>query len=60
MHIFECRTRYLPPWGIEFNEQILVLGKLLVKVGVSEHEDTLISLDSGDGADHEGGGEQEK
>ena len=34
------------PWGVELNEEMLMLGKLFVKVGISKDEDSLIKLSS--------------
>jgi hypothetical protein len=52
--------RYLPPWGVELDEQILMLLELIVKGVIGENEDTLFSLDSRDGLHNVGGCEQEK
>ena len=35
---------YLPPWGVEFYEKVLVLGNFFIEVGVGEDEDTFIDL----------------
>lgn len=32
------------PWGVEFDEQVLVVGKGSVKVVSSKHDDSLIHL----------------
>ena len=37
-------TQYLPPRGVEFNEDVLVLGKFFIEVGVSEDEDSFVDL----------------
>lgn len=39
--------KYLPPWGVEFNEEQLVLGHFLIEVLVSEDHDTILHLGSG-------------
>ena len=36
---------YLPPWCIEFNKQVFVLGELLIEGVISENEDALINFD---------------
>ena len=35
---------YLPPWSIKFNEQVLVLGELLIEVSVCEYKDAIFGF----------------
>jgi hypothetical protein len=44
--------RYLPPWGIEFDEKVLMLLELIIEGVIGQNENTLVGLDSGDGAHH--------
>lgn len=45
------------PWSIEFNEKILVLSELVVKVGIGEDENTFVKLCTSGKAEE--GGEEE-
>ena len=40
------KTRYLPPWCIEFNEKELVFLDFLVEVVVGKNENSVIGLNS--------------
>lgn len=40
----EFFNRYLPPWRIKFNEQVFVLGELLIEVSISEYKDTIFDF----------------
>lgn len=37
-------SKYLPPWGVEFDEKVFVLGKFFIEVGVGEDEDSFVDL----------------
>jgi hypothetical protein len=39
-------NRYLPPWSVEFNENVLVFLDFIVEVIVSENENSIIGFDS--------------
>jgi len=41
------KIRYLPPWGVEFDEHKFVLSELLVKVLVGEYHDTVVHFNCG-------------
>ena len=45
--------RYLPPWGVEFNEEKFVLSELLVKVLVGENHDTVVHFNCGNALERE-------
>ena len=48
---------YLPPWGVEFNEEVFVLGQLLIEVRVGENHNAVIHFDGGSTPEVEDGGE---
>ena len=43
-NISRSLDKYLPPWGVEFNKEVLVLLEFLIEVVVGKNEDTLIGL----------------
>ena len=47
---------YLPPWSIEFNEEELVFGALLIEVLVREDHDAIIHFGGRSGSEREEGG----
>jgi hypothetical protein len=59
-NIFRILIKYLPPWGVKFNEEVLVLLEFFIEILVSKNEDTLIGLNGRDEAHSVGGCEHKK